>query len=197
MRFENRTVFCVRVGEPASAPVELHAECAEALLIERALGLGQRDLLRLRVPALGEIPHALLAAPADDRHLPACVQDAEHQAHLARAPPAVRFASRRLVILDLAGEKRPALLQLAQDVTPERGVLLQVLDEPPVVRPVVSPHASLEERQVLGGPEERVPFDELALLPEQPVELGPIEGAEPAPEHEVLRRCDGRDGIEL
>ena len=48
--------------------------------------------LRLGIPALGEVPHPLLAAPADDRDLAARVQHLQHQAHLARAPPAVRLA---------------------------------------------------------------------------------------------------------
>ena len=44
------------------------------------------------------------------------------------APPAVRLAPARRVILDLAREQRAAPLELAQDVAAERRVLLQVRD---------------------------------------------------------------------
>jgi hypothetical protein len=42
-----------------------------------------------------------------------------------------------------------------------------------------------------------VPFDELALFPQQAVELGGIVWAEPAPQNELLRRRDRRDRIDL
>lgn len=42
-----------------------------------------------------------------------------------------------------------------------------------------------------------MPFDECALLPEEPTELGGVVLTEPAPEHELLRRGDGRDRVDL
>ena len=44
---------------------------------------------------------------------------------------------------------------------------------------------------------ERVPLEELAVLPDQPVELCDVEPAQPVEKHEVLRRGDRRDGIQL
>jgi hypothetical protein len=58
-------------------------------------------------------------------------------------------------------------------------------------------HKRLEDRQVFARVEERAPLDELSLLPKQPVELGGVERAEPAPEYEVLRRRDAGDRVEL
>ena len=51
--------------------------------------------------------------------------------------------------------------------------------------------------RILDRPDERVPLDELALLPEQAVELRRVVRPEPAPEHELLRRRDGRDRVDL
>src|SRR6476646_992150 len=167
-RARHCTVFGVRVREPLSL-LEPHAAGAEPSVLEDRLRLVPRHLVALGVPGIGEVPEPRLAAASADGHLAARVQHAEHQAHLALAPPAVRVAARGLVILDLAREERPALLELAKHVAPVRG-----------------------------GPEEGVPLDELALLPEEAVELaGVVALAEPAPEHEMLRRRDARDRIEL
>jgi hypothetical protein len=185
------------VGEELPFP-EPHAERAEPLLLEDRARLPPGDPLGLRVEALGEIPDTLLAAAADDGHLAARVQHLQHQAHLALAPPAVRLAPVRAVILDLAREQRAAPLQLAQNVAAIRGVVAQVRDQAPVERAVAASHLGTKERQVLGGVEERVPLDERAVLPEEPVELGRVVAlAEPAPEDEVLRRRDGGDRVEL
>ncbi len=180
------------------AALEPHAERAEAQLVDQRLGLLPRQLLRLRVPALGEVPDALVAAPADDGDLAAHVQHLEHQPDLARAPPAMSPGFLLGVRLDLAAEQRAARLELAQDIAPEGRVFLEVRDEVVVSGAGAPAHLRLQQRQVFGGIEERVPLDELPLLPEQPVELGAVVGrAEPAPEHEVLRRRDGRDRVEL
>jgi hypothetical protein len=70
------------LGEP-------HAERAEALLLEGAISLAQRQRLGLRVPALGEVPEPLAAAAPDNRDLPVDVQRLEHQPDVALAVPAV------------------------------------------------------------------------------------------------------------
>ena len=100
-------------------------------------------------------------------------------------------------VLDLAREERAAVAQLAQYVATEGGVLLEKGDQSAVEGPVAAAHACLEERQVLDRVDERVPLDELSLLPEQPLELGGVERTEAAPEDEMLRRRDGRDRVEL
>src|SRR5947209_18949707 len=86
---------------------------AEALLLPPALRLRPGDRLRLRIPAVGEVPDALLAATTDDGDLTARVQHAEHEPHLPCAPPPVRLALRRCVVFDLARQERSALLELA------------------------------------------------------------------------------------
>ena len=40
-------------------------------------------------------------------------------------------------------------------------------------------------------------FHSKSVFPEEPVELGAVAGAEPAPEDEVLRRRDGCDRVDL
>jgi hypothetical protein len=63
---------------------------------------------------------------------------------------------------------------------------------------VLSPaHTGAEQREVLDRPDVGVPLDELALVPEQAVELAGVVRAEAAPEDELLRRCDGRDRVDL
>src|SRR3954449_3265807 len=64
-------------------------------------------------------------------------------------------------------------------------------------RPALAPHSRPDERKVLDRPDERAPFEQLALLPEQAVELGGVVRAESAPEHELLRRRDTRDRVDL
>ena len=55
-----------------------------------------------------------------------------------------------------------------------------------------------QQRQVLDGPEERVPLDELSRSPRADGRARPVvRSAEPAPEHEMLRRSDRRDRVEL
>src|SRR4051812_9515298 len=122
-------------------PASFHepdAECAELLLLEVRLRLAQRHTLGLRIPALGDVPHALPAAAADDRDLSARAENFEHQSHLARAPPVVAVGALPAhVRVDLAREQRPALLELAQDVAAEGAVLVDELE--PAPRP--PPHA--------------------------------------------------------
>ncbi len=104
--------------EPAA--LEPHAERAEALLLVQPPRLRDRQRLGLGIPALGEIPEALLAAPPDDGHLAARGEELEHQAHLPLAPPAVVLAPVAGRVFDLAGQQRAALAQLLQDVAAER-----------------------------------------------------------------------------
>ena len=61
----------------------------------------------------------------------------------------------------------------------------------------VAAHHGAEERQRLDRPDERLPFEEQPVLPEQPVELGGVEGPEAAEEDELLGRRDRRDRVEL
>src|SRR5262249_40385061 len=147
--------------------LEPDAERLPAPLEQQSLGLRQRHSLCRRIPPIREIPDPLLALTADDRDLAAHVEDTQQQTHLALAPPAVRLAARRLVILDLAREQRPPRLELAQHVAAVGRVLLQKGDQPAVERPVAPAHERLQERQVFGGPEERVPLDERPFLPQQ------------------------------
>ena len=93
----------------------------------------------------------------------------------------------------------PRSLELAEHVPPEPRLLLQELLRPAVpleVAPGLA-HPRPDQRQVLDRPDERVPLEELPLLPQQPVELGAVVRAEPAPEDEVLRRRHRRDRVDL
>jgi hypothetical protein len=97
------------------------------------------------------------------------------------------------VVLELAREQWAAPLELAEHVPPETSLLAHEVLRPLVplqVTPGLA-HPGSNERQVFDRPDERVPFEQLSLLPEQPVELGLVERAEPAPEDELLRRRDG------
>ena len=179
-----------------------HALRAETLLREHTVGLARRHRLDRRIPALGEIPQSLLSLPPGDRDDAVRLEDLEHQRHLAAPPPAVGLVrSGRRLVLELAREHRPVALELAQDVALEARVRLQELGAPTLVRvlptPPATPHARLHERQRLDRPDVRVPLEQLPVDPEQAVELGDVVRPEPAPEDELLRRRDRRDGIDL
>ena len=180
-----------------AAALESHAERAEAALLPELPRLGERQRLGLGVPALGEIPDALLAAPPDDGDLAARAEAVEHQAHLPLAPPAVAFAPVGRRVLDLARQQRAALAELLQDVAAVGRVLLEPGDDPPVEWPVAAAHERLEDGQVLDREDERVPLHELSLLPQEAFELGGLEGPEAAPQDEMLGRSDARDRVEL
>ena len=181
------------------APYEAHARGAKSLLLEESLGLAQRHGLGLRVPAVGEIPEPLAAAPADDRNLRPAVQDLEHLGHPARAEPAVRSALHGGVVFELSREERSAPFELAQHVASEARIRFQERRTAalPVVRRTAAAHPCAQQRKRLDRPHVRVPLEEPALDPEQPLQLGAVVRAETAPEHELLRRRDGRDRIDL
>jgi len=102
-------------------------------------------------------------------------------------------------ILEVAREQRPALLDLTQDVTLERRVLPQELVAPTLVLVLPAPasHERRDEWQRLEGPDVGIPFEARSLVPEQPIELCDVVGSKPAPENELLWRCDRRDRVDL
>ena len=109
--------------------------------------------------------------------------------------------ARRRLVLQVPREHRAVPLELAQQPALEPGMRLQELPAPLLVLVVRAPralaHPRADEREVLDRPDEGVPLEELPLLPEQPVELGAVVRPEAAPRHEVLRRRDGRDRVDL
>ena len=181
--------------------LEPHALRAEALLVEGMPSLGLGHGIAGRVDALGEIPEPLPPAPSGDGDLAPQVQDRQHVADAPGAVPAVVARLALGAVVELAGEQRASLLELSHDVAPERPVLGHELSHPAFVRVVrrrpPAAHHAADHRQRLDRPDEGVPLEQRPLLPEQPVELGAVEGAEPAPEHELLRRRDGGDRVEL
>ena len=195
---QDRTVVGVRVRKQLSA-LEHDAEGLALALHHSRPGLLPRDPLDRRIHAFGEIPDALALPAARDRDLAAVGEDHQHQRHLPIAPPAVCLAARRRVILDLARDKRPPAFELAEDVPANRRAFLQKRLDPSLAGVVLAlpAHAGEQHRKLLDRVDERVDLDELVLLPDQAVELLPSVGPEPAPEHEVLRRRDRRDRIDL
>ena len=196
MRLPTGRVDRVRMGNQ-SAPHELHAERAKPALLDDPLRLRPGELLRLGVPALREVPDALATSATDDGDVAARVQHLQHQTRLAATPPAVIFPFHARVVGDLARQERPAGIELSEHVPAERRVLLQVGGQATLPGAVSPPHPRLQERQVFARVQKRVPLDELALLPEQALQLRVIEWAEAAPQDELLRRRNRRDGVEL
>jgi hypothetical protein len=111
-------------------------------------------------------------------------------------------AAGRRAVLELAGREGSAFLELPEDVAAKGCVLLEEL-VPALVpdagaRAPVPPHQRAQERQRLDRPDVCVPLDQLALAPQQPVELAAVvRRPEAAPEDEVLRGRDRRDRVEL
>src|SRR5207237_652238 len=98
-----------------------------ALLGDDPLGLAQRDRLRLRVPALSQVPEPLAAAPPDDGDVAVHMEGLQHQADVpAPVPPVVEPLVARPV-LEVAREQRAAPFELAEHVAAKRRVLLQEL----------------------------------------------------------------------
>jgi hypothetical protein len=177
------------------------AERVPALLLDQPLRLAPGHRLARREDALAEVPNPLLADAARDRYLAACLQHVEHEPHVAVAPPAVRLAAGRQVVLQFTRQQRAVALELAQDVAAEAGVLLQELADPTIpggaAGASASHHPCPHERQVLDRPDEGVPLEELPLLPQEPVQLGGVIRTEAAEKDELLRRRDGRDRVHL
>src|SRR5215468_7011776 len=102
-------------------------------------------------------------------------------------------------VLELPRQERPAALQLAQDVSPQPSLLLKELLRPAV--PFEGPPRLARERpnqrEIFDRVHKCAPLEQLPFLPQQPVELGRVVRAEPAPEHEPLRRRDRCDRVEL
>src|SRR5215204_6175000 len=98
-------------------------------------------------------------------------------------------------VLQLARGQRAAPLEFAEHVVAQRRLVAHELLRPLVAleRPPRPPHQRAQERQILDRIYERLPLEQLLFLPEQPVELDAVVGAEPAPEDELLRRRDRRD----
>jgi hypothetical protein len=111
-------------------------------------------------------------------------------------------AAGRRAVLELAGREGSAFLELPQDVAAKGCVLLEKLV--PALVPdagadaTVLAHQRAQERQRLDRPDVRIPLDQLALAPQQPVELAAVvRRPEATPEDEVLRGRDRRDRVEL
>src|SRR5262245_5434471 len=117
---------------PPPVLAEPDAERTEALLLEPTLGLARRYDLRLRVPALGEVPEPLPAAASHHGDLAVQIEDHEHAPDVPVAEPAVVAGIARGAILELPGEQRPALFERAHHVAAEGGVLLQKLVPPAI-----------------------------------------------------------------
>src|SRR5436309_918324 len=101
---------------------------------------------------------------------------------------------------ELPGQQGPTAFQLSKHVPAETRVLAQELCPtalPGVLAGSSASHAGQDQREVLDRPNEGAPFEELALSPEQPIELRHVVGAEAAPEDELLRRGDGCDRVDL
>ena len=103
-------------------------------------------------------------------------------------------------VLELAREERPAPVELAEHVPLERRVPLQELSASTLPGAASSPRACIRARTIgrssIG--QMNAAHSNSFRLPEKPVELvRVVRNPEPAPEHEVLRRRDGRDRVEL
>src|SRR5438093_5054308 len=185
-----------------SAPLPflvLDAQSTEALLREQLSRLGPGDSLGLGVPPLGKVPYTLLTPASDDRDDTPAFEQLEHERHLAASPPRVGVSRHHQVGFDLARKQRSALFELAQQVLLEARVRPQKLSSPLFPFRLATPaaHACADEREVLDRPDEGAPLEELALFPEQSVELGLVVGAEAAPQDESLWGCDRGNRIDL
>ena len=199
----HRPVLGVRVRLPARrSVVSRDAERAEAQLLELALGLGRPRAPRSRDTSAPRGPRAAGSPGGRRRDLAEAMQDLEHHRHVAVAPPAVRRPSGRPsgrpARARAAGRSPRAPAGRAPAELPVRGQEFAAAPLPRVLAAVPPRHARRGSPAGLDRPDERVPLEELPLLPQQPVELGRVEAAaEPAPENEPLRRRDRRDRVEL
>ena len=153
-------------------------------------------------PALGEVPEPLLPATPGDGDLAAEMQGHEHQADAPRSVPAMvaRLAGR--AVLELAREQRASALELAQDVAPERPVLRDEVAHASARASTASTCASgASGPRTIGSDSigQMKAFHSNSARSSHSSRSSSVRsnGAEPAPEHELLRRRDGCDRIEL
>src|SRR5262245_54583816 len=104
-------------------------------------------------------------------------------------------------IVELAPQPRPAAFETPHDVAAERAVFLEELLGPALAlepaRATALPHERADERERFDRPDERVPLEELSLVPQEAVELARVERPEAAPQDEMLRLRDRGDRVEL
>ena len=197
-RAAHGTVVGIAVCDPATAAL-LHAERTEPLLGEVGVCLVVRQRLGITVPTLRDVPQALAAVAADGRDLPARAEELEHSADVAISGPAARRPRHLGAVLELAREHRAVAIELAEHVPLERRVRLQPFPDASLPRRAPSGpalHPREQRRQCLLRIDERDPLVELAPG-EEAHELVSIIGAEPAPEHQELRRGDAGGRVEL
>src|SRR5881409_4025243 len=99
------------------------------------------------------------------------MEQLEHPGHLgSRAPPDGLLLVAGGMVLELARGERAVSLELAQDVPAEPGLLPHELLRPPMpleLAPGLA-HQGADQWQVLDRVDERVPLEELPLLPQEP-----------------------------
>ena len=150
---------------------------------------------------VGEIPQPLLSLSTGDRDEAVGMEDLEHQRDLTAAPPAMRLVRPRgRLVLELARRHRSVVIELAQDIALEARVLDEELGAPTLVRVAPTAPAPPHPRPPSGsdsiGQMYALPLEELPLVPQQAVELRNVVH-QSTPEHELLRRRDGRDRVDL
>ncbi len=154
----------------------------------------------VRYHALRQVPPPLAAATAGDHHLAPARKQLQHPANAPLVAPAGGAPGARGEVLEVAGGEGPTPLQLAQHVAPECVVVGQPL--PDVARPLaVAERGALGRGRVDGVVGHRqdvgVVLEQRALLPEQPLQVGRVVGAEPRPPDEQLAACYRVGGIDL
>ena len=196
----NGAVERVRMRLPAPGR-GAHAEGTKAPLRDRALGVPQRQRAGVREDALAEIPETLPARSPRDCDLPTQVERGEHEPDVAGAVPPTLLLRAERAVLELPREQRPAPLQLAEDVATKGAVLVQEVAHPAlglvVRRGSPAAHETPHDGKLLDRPDEGIPLEERALVPQQAVELRHVVRAQSAPEDEVLCGRHGRDRVEL
>jgi len=127
-------------------------------------------------------------------------QRVEHPLHVPAVGPAGGGPAHRGAVLDGAAGQRPGVPQPGQDVAAEVLVRLEPASHPRVLGHPVLPHHHPVNRVILGqhdrggvGPV----LEQPALPPQQRVEVGPVERAQPAPQDEQVAARHHVDRVEL
>ena len=178
------------------------AERAEPPLVARALRLLEGDDRTVGVDARREVPQPLRSLPARDRDLAPRHHEVEHLLDVAVVGPPGRPPGLRAGIRQLAHRQRAGGLQPLQDV-PSAGVVgldpVAALHLPGSERSRARPgrHVGAVEREVFGGPDQRLQLDERPVREGAPQLCRVVRRAEAAPHDQVGARRDRGDRVQL
>ena len=152
------------------------------------------------VHALGDVPDALVAVPADDADAAREPQDVEHPPDVLAVVPAAGAPRFLRAVLDVPRPQRPALPESAQHIAAKPGIRREPRAD--VAAPCgrltgVAAHRALVQRVVGRRHQVHPVLDQLAVVERRSLQRLDVVAAEPAPQHQPLGACHRVGRVDL